>query len=213
MVFSKNYFNNVFKNEGWHYSTSEYERVKYLRQIEAIKQWGPQPGRILEIGCAEGIFTLQLARTFPEAVITGVDFSSLALQKARENCCRSSNLEFLEGDIIDIFRQKKLSSGQFDVVIQSESLYYLFTRLLMKKFLAGYFNQLVGMLNDGGIFLTSNGISGVTKYLLEIYYWILKKDCDLVYSAQYREWNDLRKKHFTYDLKVFLPFQKKGNGR
>lgn len=201
MIFDKKHFNRVFEKEGWGYSTSEYEQVKYARQLEAIKKWSPQPERILEIGCAEGLFTSMLAEAFPNARILGLDFSNLAMTKARENCtCR--NIELLEADIIETFRQRKLP-GKFDVIVQSESLYYLFPRLLTQWFLFGYFRQLSGALKASGIFLTTNGISSVTRYLMELYYTIIKRDCHPVHSAQYTEWNEFRNKQFTYDLKVF----------
>ncbi len=52
------------KPDPWRYSTSDYEQLKYERQLDAIKDRSPNPQRMLEIGSAEGAYTLKLARQF-----------------------------------------------------------------------------------------------------------------------------------------------------
>lgn len=203
MIFDKEYFEKVFEKRGWGEPTSAYERVKYIRQMEAIKQQCRQPQQILEIGCAEGIFTHMLAQTFPQARILAVDISTQAINRARETCQSRGNVHFLEADIVEVFHRGELPGGAFDAIIQSESLYYLFPRMLMRRTLLSYFRGMTLTLKDSGIFLTSNGIGFPSNHLMNIYYYILKRSCMLDYDIRYTEWNAFRKKYLTYDVKVF----------
>ncbi len=38
-----------------------------------LRQWAPEPRRILEVGCGEGAMTERLVRAFPAATITAID--------------------------------------------------------------------------------------------------------------------------------------------
>ena len=60
------YLEEKYSNpDPWKYFTSPFEQKKYHRQLEAIEDRNPFPGRILEIGSAEGAHTLLLAQAFP----------------------------------------------------------------------------------------------------------------------------------------------------
>ncbi len=204
MIFNKDYFEKVFDKESpWGYSTSEYEKKKYLRQLEAIVRCCREPKNILEAGCAEGIHTAMIAQAFPGARILCVDIATQAIERAKKTCDCFKNVELMEGDIIELFSRGKLPSHKFDVIVQSECLYYLFPTLLFRMDLVSYLRGMARTLTDEGIFVTSNGINAVTRNVMGIYYLILKRYCAPVFSAQYREWNEYRNKHVTYDLRVF----------
>ena len=204
MIFNKRYFEKVFARDStWGYSLCEYEQKKYSRQLEAIKQCCPQPKNILEVGCAEGIHTAMLAQAFPEAKILCMDISRIAIERAKKNCERYGNVALMEADIIELLKEGKLPAKTFDVIIQSECLYYLFPTLLLRMRLVSYFGGIARTLKDDGIFVTSNGINIISRYVMGIYYLILKNFCAPVFTAKYREWNEFRKKHTAYDLRAF----------
>ena len=73
------------------------------------------PGRILEIGCAEGLFLFQLAKDNPQAEIWGIDINSAELAQAEKKAKEQgiTNVRFLQNDA------KKLTfpQGHFDAVI------------------------------------------------------------------------------------------------
>jgi SAM-dependent methyltransferase len=76
--------------------------------------------RMLEIGAGRGGFSAWLARTYRSANVLAVDFSPVAVAKAREHA-RSrglANLRFEVGDIQQIAHR----SGSFDVVISCETV-------------------------------------------------------------------------------------------
>lgn len=205
MMFGERYFQKVFKEEDpWRYFVSGYENRKYVRQIEAIKQYSLQPQNILEIGCAEGAHTLMIAQAFPEASILGIDISETAVKRAKGNCQYCENANIIEADIIRLFKKGHFPENTFDVVIQSESLYYLFPRLLILLNLTHYLKSITKILKNNGIFVTSNQINIQTRPAMEICYSILKHLCTSAQNSEYEDWNDIRRKYLTYDLKIFI---------
>jgi tRNA1(Val) A37 N6-methylase TrmN6 len=204
MIFSKKYFEERFKEEDpWKYFSSAYENRKYVRQIEVIKQYLPHSQSILEIGCAEGVHTLMLAREFPEASILGIDISKTAVERAKQNCKYCRNVNIIEVDVMELFKQDCIPENTFDVIIQSESLHYLFPKLFIHLNLIRYLEFITKIMKNKGIFVTSNQISIRTRAIMGIYYLILKHLCRLVHNSKHKEWNDFRHKYLTYYLKVF----------
>jgi SAM-dependent methyltransferase len=204
MIFGKRYFEERFEKEDpWRYFSCEYENRKYIRQIEAIKQYSPHPQNILEIGCAEGAHTLMLARAFPEASILGIDISGFAVKRAKQNCEYCQNVNIVEADIIELFKQDHFPENTFDVIIQSELLYYLFPKLFIQLSLIHYLRSITKIMKNSGIFVTSNQFSIRTKPVMGIYYLILKHLGRLAQNAEYKEWHDIRCKYLTYDVKIF----------
>ena len=204
MIFGKKYFEERFKKEDpWRYFVCEYENRKYVRQIEAIKQYFPHPQNILEIGCAEGAHTLMLARVFPEASILGIDISEFAIKRAKQNCEYCQNVNIVEADIIELFKQAYFPENTFDVIIQSELLYYLFPKLFIQLNLVHYLRSITKIMKNNGIFVTSNQLNIRTRPVMGIYYLILKHLCRLTQNSEYKEWHNIRYRYLTYDVKVF----------
>lgn len=201
---NKNYFEKVFQRpDPWGYALSHYEKIKYERQLGAIRDFSGQVESILEIGCAEGLYTAMMAEAFPGARIMGIDICSKAIERAKDYCKHCPNVEFMEADIIELFRHDKLPPRSFDVIIQSELLYYIFPRLFFGLKLWTYFKDTVNLLKDDGVIVASSGINIETRYLMGVYYLILKRLSRPVWEARYREWNELRHRNITYDVKVF----------
>lgn len=204
--FDRRYFEKVFAREDpWGYISSAYEKTKYLRQIRTLRQFCPEPDSILEVGCAEGVYTAMLAEVFPGARITGIDISRSAIERARQNCKPYPNAIFVEADMVELLRRERLPPNSFDIIIQSEILYYLFSRLIFQLNLHTYLRGSLRLLRRRGVFIMSNGIDIQTRPIMEVYYFILRRLCDPQLSVRYQEWNELRKKYLAYDVKVFRP--------
>jgi SAM-dependent methyltransferase len=74
---------------------------------------GREPGRALDLGCGTGTVALALAGR--GWLVTGVDFSSLAIESARRKADWVSGATFVEGDVT---RLSELGvDGPFDLVI------------------------------------------------------------------------------------------------
>jgi SAM-dependent methyltransferase len=204
MIFGRRYFEEIFtKEDPWRYFSCEYEKRKYVRQIEAVTQYALHPQNILEIGCAEGAHTLMLARAFPEASILGIDISKTAVKRAKENCKCCQNINIIEADIIKLFKQAYFPENTFDVIVQSELLYYLFPELFIQLELIHYLRSITKIMKNSGIFVTSNQLNVRTRPALGTCYFIIQRLCRLVQNSEYKEWYDIRCKYLTYDLKVF----------
>jgi SAM-dependent methyltransferase len=101
----------------WATATSPYEREKYDRTLAAC---GPGPFRAaLELGAGNGGFTVRLAERCD--ALTTVDFSPTAVALAQERLAGHAGVAVLEGTVPDDLPP----SGDFDLVVASEILYYL----------------------------------------------------------------------------------------
>lgn len=81
-------------------------------RLQAIQRMNIQPGeRVLEVGVGTGI---NLSLYPKQATVTGIDFSSSMLEKARERAARKGlrNMRLLQMDAADL----KFSDGSFDIV-------------------------------------------------------------------------------------------------
>lgn len=137
------FWNSYFATEDpWNYS-SLYEQEKYQRQLEILPA-GPI-GRALELACAEGHFTRQLAPRVGH--LTATDISAIAIERARARCGDQPNVEF---GVLD-FAADTLP-GEMDLIFCSEVLYYLDDlaelRRIAKKFAAA--------LAPGGSFISAH---------------------------------------------------------
>ncbi|WP_411969515.1 glycosyltransferase [Mesorhizobium sp. CA10] len=137
------FWNRYFATEDpWNYS-SPYEQEKYERQLEILPA-GPI-GRALELACAEGHFTRQLAPRVGH--LTATDISAIAIGRARARCSDQPNVEF---GVLD-FSADTLPGGM-DLIVCSEVLYYMDDlaelRRIAKKF--------VEALAPGGSFISAH---------------------------------------------------------
>src|SRR3984885_15022274 len=81
-------------------------------RVQAIQRMGIQPGeRVLEVGVGTGINAALYPR---DCAVTGIDFSSSMLEKARSRVARKGieNVRLIEMDAADL----KFADGAFDIV-------------------------------------------------------------------------------------------------
>lgn len=142
---SRAYFERRFEQrDPWSYETSCYERRKYERAMERIP---PIAGsRILEVGCAEGVFTALLG--INGADVLGVDVSARALARATERCAGLPTVSFARLDI-----STDPIEGSFDVIFCAEVLYYLHREALYEAR-----DQLVSAMRPGAHIVLVNPV-------------------------------------------------------
>ncbi|RAZ90926.1 hypothetical protein DPM33_11595 [Mesorhizobium hawassense] len=137
------FWNHHFATEDpWNY-TSPYEQEKYQRQLEILPA-GPI-GRALELACAEGHFTRQLAPRVGR--LTATDISAVAIGRARARCGDLPNVEF---GVLD-FSADALP-GKMDLIVCSEVLYYLDDLAELRRVA----KKLVEALAPGGSFISAH---------------------------------------------------------
>ncbi|HXD68016.1 MAG TPA: SAM-dependent methyltransferase [Solirubrobacteraceae bacterium] len=100
----------------WRYRVSAYEQAKYAATLAAC---GPGPFEsALELGGSIGVFSAQLAPRCRR--LTTIDYSPTAVRRARAALVQHGRARALLGAIPD-----DLPEGSFDLVVASETLYYL----------------------------------------------------------------------------------------
>lgn len=100
----------------WNYRSSAFERHKrnvLLKACGSIKR-----GRGLELGCANGETTMELARRCLRLV--AIDGSATAIDEAKRRASSDLNVKFIRGEL-----PEHMSRGPFDLIVVSELAYYL----------------------------------------------------------------------------------------
>ncbi|WP_244425871.1 trifunctional glycosyltransferase/class I SAM-dependent methyltransferase/polysaccharide deacetylase [Mesorhizobium amorphae] len=137
------FWNRYFATEDpWNYGSS-YEQEKYERQLEILPA-GPI-GRALELACAEGHFTRQLAPRVGH--LTATDISAVAVERARARCSDQPNVEF---GVLDFMADTL--PGEMDLIFCSEVLYYLDDLAELQRFA----KKVVEALAPGGSFISAH---------------------------------------------------------
>jgi glycosyltransferase involved in cell wall biosynthesis/SAM-dependent methyltransferase len=137
------FWEDIFKKpDPWNY-LSAYEQEKYARQ-RAILPEGTI-GTALELACAEGLFTAQLAPRVDRLI--AADISATALGRAKEHCKTLENVSFEQLDLIS----DALPEG-LDLIVCSEVLYYLADEAELERVA----KRLVAALRPGGRIITAH---------------------------------------------------------
>jgi predicted TPR repeat methyltransferase len=130
----REYFEGLYaqSDDPWNFETSEYERTKYERTLEALG--GRRFGSALEAGASIGVFTEMLADRCDE--LLAVDVSERAVAEARK---RLSGREHVRVERRTL--PEEMPEGLFDLIVASEVLYY-FTREAMLAVLGAFEREL-----------------------------------------------------------------------
>lgn len=115
--FRQEHFEELYKRwkDPWSFATSEYERRKYERTLDALE--GRHSLRALELGCSIGVFTAMLAPHCDE--LLAVDISRQAVDLARERLADLPSVRVERRTL-----PKETPEGPFDLIVASEILYY-----------------------------------------------------------------------------------------
>lgn len=113
----RDYFEDLYagSRDPWNFETSEYERRKYERTLQALG--GRRFVRALEAGASIGVFTEMLA-PYCDALLA-VDLSEKALAVARERLASRDHVRVEQRTL-----PEEMPKGPFDLIVASEILYY-----------------------------------------------------------------------------------------
>lgn len=137
------FWETLFAEEDpWNYG-SAYEQEKYSRQLQMLP--AKQPKRALELACAEGYFTRQLASKVGHLI--AADISTKALERARVRCTGHRNVDFVQLDL----SAHPLPQG-VDLIVCSEVLYYLSDKAELERVA----NRVAHALCPGGHLVTAH---------------------------------------------------------
>lgn len=125
------------KEDPWDYQLKPYEQAKYRQTLDILPPARFQSG--MELACAEGVFSAQLASRVDRLV--GADISPSALERAKKRCKAYGHVSFQQLDL-----RKDPLPGLFDLIVCSEVLYFMGGR----DGLAEVAHKLVAGLRPGG---------------------------------------------------------------
>lgn len=119
----KSWLNNIYSqniDDPWGLDWRPSQKFRYLTTLKLIKNFVSFPKLAIDIGCATGIFTVQVAEAYDGAKIYGIDISEMMIHKAKTNY---PSIEFHQLSISDVGSLTRLDKA--DLIICLESLYYL----------------------------------------------------------------------------------------
>lgn len=147
---SREYWDQVFETENpWAYD-SPYEQVKYQQTLSLVPR--EKPARAIELACAEGHFTVQLAPLVSDLLAT--DISQKAIERAAQRCADHPNVHFAQ---LDFFN--KPVPDRFDLIVCSEVLYEAKTRTKLAEIAANIADHLA----PGGALVTAHIIEAAEE--------------------------------------------------
>ncbi len=140
----QDHFDQTFSNERdpWLYN-SPYEQVKYKQTLSLLD--GQIFDKVLEIGCAEGHFTSQLAPYAQNYLAT--DISQIAVDRTQQRCANYEQISYAKLDV----RNGEIN-GRYDLIVCSELLYFMDTLTTLKLVAL----KLANALEVGGYLLTAH---------------------------------------------------------
>ena len=154
---------------------SELDQSSHARQIELLAD--RRYGRVLQLGCGGGSFTLKLAPIADHVV--AVDMAPLAIARARALGLDPATVDFRVANIMDYNPRVE---GPWDLVVMNETIYDL--GWLYPLFDVGWLaSELFAATNEGGRFLMANTYGAEKEYLLRP--WLIDSYRDLFLNVGY----------------------------
>jgi SAM-dependent methyltransferase len=153
-------FDLLYEERGdpWGLSSPQfrYQQAKYDTMLSLLPD--RRYKRALDLGSGLGDLTRRLSRVAEEVV--GIDMSQVAIERAHQKTAGLCNVEFQQGDVLNLGHDLDRS---FDLVVVADTLYYLSplsvevlrdareraTRLLAPGGILLLVNHFIGMLNPG----------------------------------------------------------------
>jgi SAM-dependent methyltransferase len=139
------------REDPWGYTTDSYQKARIsseLAMLDAVRR-GQRFGKVMEIGCAEGIFTELLASRCD--ALLAVDLSRVALERARRRLSGSNRVQLAEWDL-----RLDPVPGAYDLIVVIHALEYIRNPLTARKVR----EKLVGGLRPGGHLLVGTMTGG-----------------------------------------------------
>lgn len=136
------------RQQEWYMPDREERFRVMLDMVEALV--GPEP-RVLDLACGTGSITDRLLQRFPKATSTGVDLDPALLAIAEGTFADDDRVTFVTADLKDPGWTSQLPHDSYDAVLTATALHWLFSEPL-----AALYEQLGGIVADGGVFMNAD---------------------------------------------------------
>ncbi|MEI6633021.1 MAG: methyltransferase domain-containing protein [Chlamydiota bacterium] len=130
-----------------------------------IDAWRPAPGRVLDLGCGDGILGRTVLERFPEARVWFADFSDPMLKAAREKLKGVARARVVKADFGSKKWVKAVGEGRpFDVVVSGFAIHH---QPHERK--RALYREIYDMLATGGLFLNLDHVKSPTAEIEEVF--------------------------------------------
>jgi trans-aconitate 2-methyltransferase len=144
----------------------ETSTPQYKLGLMAIGRLNPRDGeQVLDIGCGNGLVTIEIARKIPGGRVTGIEASPEMCAKAADNLDRYgiSNVT-----LININAMDAVFNAEYDAVFSNSAIHWI-------QDLSGMYRLILQSLKPGGRILVQTGIKEMNR-LVETIIAILQMD-------------------------------------
>ena len=126
-----------------------------------LSDWGlshlknVSPVSIADLGCGGGINVAKLIKLFPDAKVTGFDYSSVSVKKSKEenkDAIQAGICNIVQGDVSNM----PFENEQFDLLTAFETIYFWPGPLTS-------FKEVFRVLKTGGTFMIVNEFDGISE--------------------------------------------------
>ena len=171
---ARRFFNDLWsESDPWELEGSELDQRRYARQLDLLRD--RRYLRALEIGCAGGAFTRQLAPLCEE--LLAVDVSEHAIERARAGHV-GPGVEYRVANVMEL---DLVHEGTWDLVVVTETAYYLGWLYPMFD-MAWLAHSLHESTREAGRFLLVNTISSEEGIMSP---WLIRSYHDLFRNVGY----------------------------
>lgn len=167
-----------------------------LRFLQDISQYVPHEGRLLDIGCGFGLFSLYFAALNPDIQVFGIDRSRARIEMARRSASalEIENVLFQSIDAQDLTWQ----AAQYNAVLTMDLLHHL-PRRDGEQLIKGVYSS----LKPGGLFIMKD----VTTYPRSMLYFtfaldLLLNPTDTFFYRSAESWVSLLNAHGFIRIRV-----------
>lgn len=123
-----------------------------------LQQWCPEPRRVLDLGCGDGILTSFLLSEFPQPEAVLVDFSEPMLKAARQRLGNTEKATFVHSDFSTADWVEKLPvPPEYEVVVSGFAIHHQPDDRKRELY-----HEIHQLLSPGGVFLNLEHVSSTT---------------------------------------------------
>jgi|GEM_PF-4957050 len=168
MIFIVLCMNSLIWGADNEWSGADYRRENKVQEkwarplLERIKQH--EYAVILDIGCGTGELTMELARYYPNSVITGLDPDSSMLAEAKQQCKDASlkNVQWVNGKVPDFLESAK-HHNKYSAIVSFSALHWLSSDDLKKTIALSH----KALQSDGRLYVLMAGtrLNGTPNFL------------------------------------------------
>jgi len=130
-----------------------------------IKEWCPQPFKILDLGCGDGILGRTLLEEFPTVHMIFADFSEPMLDKLRGKIGTDKRATIINIDFSTSAWTKGVELKKtFDIIVSGFAIHHQPDERKRKLYA-----EIFGLLNEGGLFLNLDQVSSASPSIGQIF--------------------------------------------